>query len=126
MHKVLSLETDLSIKLECVVGQDWVKTEFFVHKSGCQKQTNSEINKIQFISPFTTGTRVGVCPGSVGPGDSDSRSSGGNNSPGGPGKHGGPNIARSRSAQSLKLLGEAGSAEDKLTILAQAFWLAVS
>jgi Cell morphogenesis C-terminal len=36
------------------------------------------------------------------------------------------NLSRSRSAQSLKLLGDQSSQDDKLTILAQLFWLAVS
>ncbi|CAB3359556.1 Hypothetical predicted protein [Cloeon dipterum] len=36
------------------------------------------------------------------------------------------NLSRSRSAQSLKLLGDQASQDDKLTILAQLFWLAVS
>lgn len=36
------------------------------------------------------------------------------------------NLSRSRSAQSLKLLGDSASQDDKLTILAQLFWLAVS
>lgn len=36
------------------------------------------------------------------------------------------NLCRSRSAQSLKLLGDSASQDDKLTILAQLFWLAVS
>ncbi|KAI5700687.1 hypothetical protein M8J75_002010 [Diaphorina citri] len=37
-----------------------------------------------------------------------------------------PSLARSRSAQSLKLLGDSTSADDKMTILAQLFWLSVS
>lgn len=36
------------------------------------------------------------------------------------------NLCRSRSAQSLKLLGDSASADDKMTILAQLFWLSVS
>ncbi|XP_034942121.1 protein furry isoform X2 [Chelonus insularis] len=36
------------------------------------------------------------------------------------------NLARSRSAQSLKLLGDSASQDDKMTILAQLFWLSVS
>ncbi|KAE8748600.1 furry [Frankliniella occidentalis] len=36
------------------------------------------------------------------------------------------NLCRSRSAQSLKLLGDSASLDDKMTILAQLFWLAVS
>lgn len=36
------------------------------------------------------------------------------------------NLSRSRSAQSLKLLGDSATQDDKLTILAQLFWLAVS
>ncbi|XP_076272167.1 microtubule binding protein furry isoform X2 [Rhynchophorus ferrugineus] len=36
------------------------------------------------------------------------------------------NLSRSRSAQSLKMLGDSASQDDKLTILAQLFWLAVS
>lgn len=36
------------------------------------------------------------------------------------------NLSRSRSAQSLKLLGDTATQDDKLTILAQLFWLAVS
>lgn len=36
------------------------------------------------------------------------------------------NLSRSRSAQSLKLLGDSASQDDKLTILAQLFWLSVS
>ncbi|KAL0279789.1 UNVERIFIED_CONTAM: hypothetical protein PYX00_001270 [Menopon gallinae] len=36
------------------------------------------------------------------------------------------NLSRSRSAQSLKLLGDSTSQDDKMTILAQLFWLAVS
>ncbi|XP_060535962.1 protein furry [Cylas formicarius] len=36
------------------------------------------------------------------------------------------NLARSRSAQSLKMLGDSATQDDKLTILAQLFWLAVS
>lgn len=36
------------------------------------------------------------------------------------------NLSRSRSAQSLKLLGDSANQDDKLTILAQLFWLAVS
>ncbi|KAF4525506.1 hypothetical protein B566_EDAN014930, partial [Ephemera danica] len=36
------------------------------------------------------------------------------------------NLSRSRSAQSLKLLGDQATQDDKLTILAQLFWLAVS
>ncbi|KAL3276200.1 hypothetical protein HHI36_020918 [Cryptolaemus montrouzieri] len=36
------------------------------------------------------------------------------------------NLARSRSAQSLKLLGDSATQDDKMTILAQLFWLAVS
>ncbi|XP_037907815.1 protein furry isoform X6 [Hermetia illucens] len=35
-------------------------------------------------------------------------------------------LSRSRSAQSLKLLGDTASQDDKMTILAQLFWLAVS
>ena len=35
-------------------------------------------------------------------------------------------LSRSRSAQSLKLLGDSATQDDKLTILAQLFWLAVS
>lgn len=38
----------------------------------------------------------------------------------------GSNLSRSRSAQSLKLLGDSASQDDKLTILAQLFWLSVS
>lgn len=38
----------------------------------------------------------------------------------------GSNLARSRSAQSLKLLSDSASQDDKLTILAQLFWLSVS
>lgn len=34
------------------------------------------------------------------------------------------NLSRSRSAQSLKLLGDSTSQDDKMTILAQLFWLA--
>nr|XP_023011562.1 protein furry [Leptinotarsa decemlineata] len=37
-----------------------------------------------------------------------------------------PNLSRSRSAQSLKMLGDSATQDDKLTILAQLFWLAVS
>lgn len=37
----------------------------------------------------------------------------------------GPSLSRSRSAQSLKLL-DSGNQDDKMTILAQLFWLAVS
>ncbi|KAL1517075.1 hypothetical protein ABEB36_000886 [Hypothenemus hampei] len=36
------------------------------------------------------------------------------------------NLSRSRSAQSLKMLGDSATQDDKLTILAQLFWLAVS
>ncbi|KAK9877860.1 hypothetical protein WA026_020090 [Henosepilachna vigintioctopunctata] len=36
------------------------------------------------------------------------------------------NLARSRSAQSLKLLGDSATQDDKMTILAQLFWFAVS
>lgn len=36
------------------------------------------------------------------------------------------NLARSRSAQSLKMLGDSATQDDKMTILAQLFWLAVS
>jgi hypothetical protein len=36
------------------------------------------------------------------------------------------NLSRSRSAQSLKLLGDSATQDDKLTILSQLFWLAVS
>ncbi|XP_057665202.1 protein furry isoform X1 [Diorhabda carinulata] len=36
------------------------------------------------------------------------------------------NLSRSRSAQSLKMLGDTATQDDKLTILAQLFWLAVS
>ncbi|KAK9752212.1 Cell morphogenesis central region [Popillia japonica] len=36
------------------------------------------------------------------------------------------NLSRSRSAQSLKLLGDSASQDDKMTILAQLFWLSVS
>ncbi|KAK6628770.1 hypothetical protein RUM43_002586 [Polyplax serrata] len=36
------------------------------------------------------------------------------------------NLSRSRSAQSLKLLGDSSSQDDKMTILAQLFWIAVS
>ncbi|XP_039287310.1 protein furry [Nilaparvata lugens] len=36
------------------------------------------------------------------------------------------NLCRSRSAQSLKLLGDTATADDKMTILAQLFWLSVS
>lgn len=36
------------------------------------------------------------------------------------------NLSRSRSAQSLKLLGDSATQDDKLTILAQLFWLSVS
>ncbi|XP_068083711.1 protein furry [Anabrus simplex] len=36
------------------------------------------------------------------------------------------NLSRSRSAQSLKLLGDSATQDDKMTILAQLFWLAVS
>ncbi|XP_075228459.1 microtubule binding protein furry isoform X2 [Lycorma delicatula] len=36
------------------------------------------------------------------------------------------NLCRSRSAQSLKLLGDSATADDKMTILAQLFWLSVS
>lgn len=36
------------------------------------------------------------------------------------------NLLRSRSAQSLKMLGDSATQDDKLTILAQLFWLAVS
>lgn len=36
------------------------------------------------------------------------------------------NLSRSRSAQSLKLLGDTATQDDKMTILAQLFWLAVS
>lgn len=36
-----------------------------------------------------------------------------------------PNLSRSRSAQSLKMLGDTQTQDDKLTILAQLFWLAV-
>uniref|UniRef100_A0A1B6DZ54 Protein furry n=1 Tax=Clastoptera arizonana TaxID=38151 RepID=A0A1B6DZ54_9HEMI len=36
------------------------------------------------------------------------------------------NLCRSRSAQSLKLLGDSASTDDKMTILAQLFWLSVS
>lgn len=36
------------------------------------------------------------------------------------------NLCRSRSAQSLKLLGDSANADDKMTILAQLFWLSVS
>lgn len=35
-------------------------------------------------------------------------------------------LSRSRSAQSLKLLGDTATQDDKMTILAQLFWLAVS
>ncbi|KAF5278113.1 hypothetical protein FQR65_LT03629 [Abscondita terminalis] len=38
----------------------------------------------------------------------------------------GSNLSRSRSAQSLKLLSDSASQDDKLTILAQLFWLSVS
>ncbi|XP_055323770.1 protein furry isoform X11 [Sitodiplosis mosellana] len=38
----------------------------------------------------------------------------------------GPSLSRSRSAQSLKLLGDTATQDDKMTILAQLFWLAVS
>lgn len=34
------------------------------------------------------------------------------------------NLSRSRSAQSLKLLGDSTSQDDKMTILAQLFWIA--
>lgn len=34
------------------------------------------------------------------------------------------NLSRSRSAQSLKLLGDSSSMDDKMTILAQLFWVA--
>lgn len=34
------------------------------------------------------------------------------------------NLSRSRSAQSLKLLGDSSSQDDKMTILAQLFWVA--
>uniref|UniRef100_A0A8D8TGL4 Protein furry n=1 Tax=Cacopsylla melanoneura TaxID=428564 RepID=A0A8D8TGL4_9HEMI len=56
-------------------------------------------------------------------GDMDSRS-GGTSSPSAA-KYS-PNLCRSRSAQSLKLLGDSTSADDKMTILAQLFWLSVS
>ena len=36
------------------------------------------------------------------------------------------NLSRSRSAQSLKLLGDSATQDDKMTILAQLFWLSVS
>ncbi|KAL1131070.1 hypothetical protein AAG570_012307, partial [Ranatra chinensis] len=36
------------------------------------------------------------------------------------------NLCRSRSAQSLKLLGDSASQDDKMTILAQLFWLSLS
>ncbi|XP_047109734.1 protein furry [Schistocerca piceifrons] len=36
------------------------------------------------------------------------------------------NLSRSRSAQSLKLLGDTATQDDKMTILAQLFWLSVS
>lgn len=36
------------------------------------------------------------------------------------------NLSRSRSAQSLKLMGDSASQDDKMTILAQLFWLSVS
>lgn len=35
-------------------------------------------------------------------------------------------LSRSRSAQSLKLLGDSATQDDKMTILAQLFWLSVS
>ncbi|XP_055531189.1 protein furry isoform X3 [Wyeomyia smithii] len=38
----------------------------------------------------------------------------------------GSSLSRSRSAQSLKLLGDSATQDDKMTILAQLFWLAVS
>ncbi|XP_065087321.1 protein furry isoform X2 [Ochlerotatus camptorhynchus] len=38
----------------------------------------------------------------------------------------GSSLSRSRSAQSLKLLGDTATQDDKMTILAQLFWLAVS
>lgn len=38
----------------------------------------------------------------------------------------GSSLSRSRSAQSLKLLGDSASQDDKMTILAQLFWLSVS
>ncbi|GAB0086169.1 protein furry [Sergentomyia squamirostris] len=38
----------------------------------------------------------------------------------------GSSLSRSRSAQSLKHLGDTGTQDDKMTILAQLFWLAVS
>lgn len=38
----------------------------------------------------------------------------------------GTSLSRSRSAQSLKLLGDSASQDDKMTILAQLFWLSVS
>ncbi|CAB0015918.1 unnamed protein product [Nesidiocoris tenuis] len=36
------------------------------------------------------------------------------------------NLCRSRSAQSLKLLGDSASQDDKMTILAQLFWLSLA
>ncbi|XP_037930850.1 protein furry isoform X3 [Teleopsis dalmanni] len=41
-------------------------------------------------------------------------------------KFGGSALSRSRSAQSLKMLGDTATQDDKMTILAQLFWLSVS
>ncbi|XP_067645046.1 protein furry isoform X3 [Eurosta solidaginis] len=41
-------------------------------------------------------------------------------------KFGGSALSRSRSAQSLKMLGDSATQDDKMTILAQLFWLSVS
>ncbi|XP_016844243.1 protein furry isoform X3 [Nasonia vitripennis] len=41
-------------------------------------------------------------------------------------KYSNSNLSRSRSAQSLKLLGDSATQDDKMTILAQLFWLSVS
>ncbi|XP_014611009.1 PREDICTED: protein furry isoform X4 [Polistes canadensis] len=45
---------------------------------------------------------------------------------GGCNKYPNSNLSRSRSAQSLKLLGDSATQDDKMTILAQLFWLSVS
>lgn len=42
------------------------------------------------------------------------------------GKYANSSLSRSRSAQSLKLLGDSATQDDKMTILAQLFWLSVS